>query len=100
MLSWQGGIDHRKRGTSGYDFVRGVYKEIRTMYTHIIPSHIKELHPDDGHVDSSMMRMTAGSVGEGTIQTMDGKVIVEPSNMGTPLMFPEGLPEGDVSFCV
>lgn len=97
MLSWQGGIDHRKNGTSGYDYSRGVHKKIRTMYKAILPRHLVDMFTNDGHMDASMARMTAWSVGEGTIQTMEGRVIVEPSNMGTALMFPEGLPEGDVS---
>ena len=67
------------------------------MYKAILPRHLVDMFTNDGHMDASMARMTAWSVGEGTIQTMEGRVIVEPSNMGTALMFPEGLPEGDVS---
>jgi hypothetical protein len=89
-----GGTNIKKRPTCGYDYCREVYRQCRLGYRHVVPPAILARFADDGHYDSSTMRMTPASVGEGQIHIIDGKVAQEPSNtLATGIFLPEGLGE-------
>jgi hypothetical protein len=71
-----------------------VYRQCRLSYSYVVAPAILARFADDGHYDSSTMRMTPASVGEGQIHIIDGKVAQEPSNtLATGIFLPEGLGE-------
>lgn len=85
----------KKSGTAGYDLCRNVFNAIRTMYKFVVPSSVLKQFPEDDHIDKGSARMTPGSVAEGTIVLLDGKMTKGPADVGKVKHFPEGF--GDLS---